>query len=73
MTKLNTAYEPSTFFDYHTPRDKQCDACYVSPLKQSCGGLLHNHINTVNDNSNYVLLWQCDECGEDHQNENEEE
>jgi len=72
MTALDTEYATIPFFDYHAAGDKQCDACYLNPLKKRCGGLLHNHIETVTDSSYYVILWRCDSCGGDHQDEDSE-
>lgn len=71
MDKQDTEYANIPFFDYHTPGDEECGACYVNPSRYlGCGGLLHNHLETVDDNPTYVVLWRCDKCGGSHQDEN---
>lgn len=70
MVTKDTEYANIPFFDYHTRGDSQCDACYTLPRKQSCGGRLHNHLESTMDEPTYVVLWRCDECGGSHQDEN---
>jgi len=65
-----TEYVTSPFFDYHAAGDKNCDACYATPIRYLvCGGLLHNHLETASDGTNYTIMWRCDSCGGDHQDE----
>ncbi len=69
MGNQDTEYATIPFFDYHAVGDNQCGACYMLPVKQSCGGLLHNHLENLIDEPTYVVLWRCDECGGSHQDE----
>lgn len=49
-----------------------CRACWEGyPKICECGGLVHADFGDENENGDYWLTKQCDNCGESHNERNE--